>query len=242
MCGRFALTSSPDAVRDRFGHIERPNFPPRYNIAPTQPIAVVRIREGARHFDLLRWGLIPGWVRDLSKLPLMINARSETVLEKPSFRHAFRRRRCLVPADAFYEWQNAGKNAKRPFIIRRPGGDLFAFAGIWDYWMDADGNEMESAAILTTDANETLKPVYHRMPVIIPRDRFDVWLENDETNLKPSLELLRAPPDGYFEVVEISAHVNNVRNDHASIQAPVTGDTVAVEPAPGEDGGQLNLL
>ncbi|MBZ0216599.1 MAG: SOS response-associated peptidase [Fimbriimonadaceae bacterium] len=133
MCGRFALTLPPDAVRAYFSYQEHPNFPPRYNIAPTQPIGVVRNRDGERHFDLLRWGFVPGWAKDLAKLPLMINARAETVREKPAFRHAIRRRRCLVPADAFYEWQAIEGGGKRAFMIRRPDCEVFAFAGIWEY-------------------------------------------------------------------------------------------------------------
>ena len=144
MCGRYALTIPPEAVRAYFAFSEQPNFPPRYNIAPTQPIAAVRNRGNERHFDLLRWGLIPGWARDLKKLPLMINARSETILQKPAFRNGFRRRRCLVPVDAFYEWQKVEKGNKRPFMIRRPDKSVFALAGIWEHWLEPGGSEMES--------------------------------------------------------------------------------------------------
>ncbi len=221
MCGRFALTIPPEAVRSYFAFEERPNFPPRYNIAPTQPIGVVRVRDGARHFDLLRWGFIPGWVKDLKKLLLMINARSETVLEKPAFRNAFRRRRCLIPVDAFYEWQAIAGDNKRPFLIRRPDKNVFAFAGIWEHWMDAEGSEMESAAILTIGANDTLKPIHHRMPVVVAHEDFDTWLENDETNLGQAVDLLHPAPDNFFEAFEISDHLNKVKNDDASIQRPV---------------------
>src|SRR6188474_349170 len=129
MCGRYALTSAPEAIRALFGYPEQPNFPPRYNIAPTQPIAIVRLVDGKREFALVRWGLLPSWVKDPKNFTLLINARGETAIEKPAFRNAMKRRRCLIPADGFYEWKRDG-TVKRPYLIRLKGGAPFAFAGL----------------------------------------------------------------------------------------------------------------
>jgi len=191
MCGRFAIKSSPDHLRRLLGFVERPNFPPRYNIAPMQPIPIVRLDNGARHFALARWGLIPSWVKDPRAFSLLINARGESVNDKPAFRNAMKRRRCLIPADGFYEWQEAG-GKKRPYVVRPKSGDgksgkgksgdgksggPIAFAGLWECWMGPNGEEMETAAIITTQANRDIAHVHDRMPVIIPPDKFDFWLD-----------------------------------------------------------------
>jgi len=236
MCGRYLITSPPDAVRE-FGHYdERPNFPPRYNIAPTQPVPIVRIQDGERHFALVRWGLVPSWAKEVGSSPL-INARSETVFSKPSFRNAARRRRCLFPADGFYEWRRDGKSRK-PFLIRRRDGGLFAMAGIWEYWMTPEGSELESAAIITTDANATLAPVHHRMPVILDEADFDRWLSASETEAKDLEGLLRPAPDDLLEAVPISDRVNKVANDDAALLEPVGEEE---QPKP-KDGPQMKLL
>src|SRR5690242_87131 len=134
MCGRYVLTSAPEVFRNLFRYEQRPNFPRRYNVVPTQPIAIVRLAEGKREFALVRWGLLPAWVKDPKTFSLIINARGESVLEKPAFRNAMRRRRCLIPADGFYEWQSAG-GRKRPFFVRPKSGEPLAFAGLWETWM-----------------------------------------------------------------------------------------------------------
>jgi len=154
MCGRYLITSSLEAFRRLFGYLEQPNFPPRYNVAPTQPIPVVRIVEGRRQFALVRWGLIPPWVKDPRKFTLLINARAESVNDKPAFRYPMRRRRCLVPADGFYEWKDEG-GRKRPFCVRPRDGEPIAFAGLWETWIGPNGEELETAAIITTNASRT---------------------------------------------------------------------------------------
>lgn len=178
MCGRFALTLPPEAVRSYFRYGETPNFPPRPDIRPTQPVPVVTLSEGARHFMLMRWGFIPGFVKDEREFPLLINARSETVFDKPSFRNAIRRRRCLFIADAFYEWMKLDEKGKkkRPYIIRRPMQGPMAFAGIWECWQSANGSEIDTCAILTTAANATLAVIHDRVPVILETRDFDAWL------------------------------------------------------------------
>ena len=153
MCGRYVIKTPPELMRETFGYAEQPNFPPRYNVAPTQPIPVVRLDNGRRSFALVRWGLIPAWVKDPRGFSLLINARAESVLDKPAFRNAMRRRRCLVPADGFYEWKQDGAR-KRPFYAAAKG--LVAFAGLWEPWIGPNGEEVETACIVTTAANRTL--------------------------------------------------------------------------------------
>ena len=168
MCGRYSLTASPEEIRALFGYDEQPNFPPRYNIAPMQPIAIVTAEHGKRGFLLARWGLIPSWVKDPAGFSLLINARGETAAEKPAFRGAMRHRRCLVPANGFYEWGKASSGPKQPYWVAPADGRLVAFAGIWETYAAADGSEIDTGAILTVDSNEAVAQVHHRMPIIIP--------------------------------------------------------------------------
>jgi len=178
MCGRYVITSPPAAIRALFGYGEQPNFPPRYNVAPTQPIPIVRLHDGKRSLTLMRWGLLPSWVKDPKTFPLLINARGESVLDKPAFRNAMRRRRCLVPADGFYEWHAAVPGApKRPYFIRPKSGTPIAFAGLWETWIGPNGEEVDTAAIVTTTANRTLAFIHDRMPVVVAPDAFDLWLD-----------------------------------------------------------------
>ena len=214
MCGRFVITSAPEALRKLLGYKEQPNFPPRYNIAPTQPIPVVRLGQGERHFALVRWGLIPSWVKDPKQFALLINARLEGIAEKPSFRAAMKRRRCLIPANGFYEWQKRGKT-KQPYFIRARTRAPFAFAGLWETWTDRDGGEIETAAIVTCAANKTLMPVHERMPVIVPPEQYDAWLDSDKIEAKPAAALLGPAPEDFLEAYEISTRVNSVKNDSA---------------------------
>ena len=152
MCGRYCITSAPEAIRALFRYREQPNFPARYNVAPTQPVPIVRMVEGERQFALVRWGLIPAWVKDPRGFTLLINARAEFVDDKPAFRNAMKRRRCLFPADGFYEWKPHG-NSKRPYLARPTAGGPIAFAGLWETWIGPNGEEMDTAAIVTTQAN-----------------------------------------------------------------------------------------
>jgi len=230
MCGRYALTLPPDAIRAVFGYGERPNFPPRYNIAPTQPVPVVRAARHAdgvtrRHFGLARWGFLPAFVSDPREFPLLINARAETLAEKPSFRNAFRRRRCLLPADAFYEWRcegaARGRAAKRPCLFRRRDGATMGFAGLYETWMGPNGEEVETACIITTSANGPVSAIHDRMPAILePRD-FDAWLDPDADDPARLAPLLRPAGDDVLEFFEIGPAVNSAANDGADIQTPV---------------------
>lgn len=244
MCGRYAITTPPEAMRRIFGYVEQPNFPPRYNVAPTQPVPVVRRwPDDARHFALLRWGLVPSWAREVGTRPL-INARGETVAEKPAFRAAFRRRRCLLPADGFYEWQarphgspqgnpqgnkarERGRTPKQPWFIRRRDGAPMAFAGIWEHWQDPEGSELESCAIITTAANATLAPIHHRMPVIVPETGWDLWLDPDERTAERARALIAPAPDDLLEAWPVSTRVNSVANDDPDLIRPIGPSTPA---------------
>lgn len=204
MCGRYAITLPPEALRAYFGYGDQPNFPARPDVRPTQPVPIVRLEGGERHFALVRWGFIPGFVKNEKEFPLLINARSETVFEKASFRNAIKRRRCLFIADGFYEWQKLDEKGrkKRPFLIRRPMQGPIALAGLWECWQSRDGSEIDTAAILTTAANATLAAIHDRMPVILdPRD-FEAWLSpataNDEVQ-----RLLRPFDDDALELVPL---------------------------------------
>ena len=240
MCGRFSLTATPEEVRALFAYGDRPNFPPRYNIAPTQPIAIVRIEQGERRFALVRWGLMPGWVKDPSQFSLLINARSETAAEKPAFRGSMRHNRCLVPASGFYEWRKMGDGPKQPYWIAPKDGGLIAFAGLWSDWASADGSQVDTGAILTTNANATLKPIHHRMPVVIAPDDFDRWLDTAHTEPRDVQDLLVPPRDDLFTAVPVSTRVNAVRNDdpdlHRPVELPARADGAATraQGAPGK--------
>ena len=175
MCSRYSLTSPPEAVRSYFGTVNLEVFPPRYNIAPTQPVVIIRnSARGERVSMLVRWGLIPSWVKEPASFTTLINARAETAIEKPSFRSSMRHRRCLVPTDGFYEWTGE-KGAKQPHLIRPRGGGLMAMAGIYEHWLGADGSEIETMAILTVGANRTMRPIHDRMPAILPPEAFEIW-------------------------------------------------------------------
>ena len=220
MCGRYAITSAPEAIRRLFGYDEQPNFPPRYNVAPTQPVPIVRLAEGKRQFALVRWGLIPSWVKDPKSFSLLINARGESVLEKPAFRNAMRRRRCLFPADGFYEWKREG-DRKTPFYIRARVGGPMAFAGLWEAWMGPNGEEMETAAIITTRANRTLAALHDRMPVIVQPDGFDFWLDS-KVDGETASAMIAPARDDLVEVYEVSPAVNRHANDSPDLIKPVT--------------------
>jgi putative SOS response-associated peptidase YedK len=221
MCGRYTITSSPEAIRRLLGYVEQPNFPARYNVAPTQPVPIVRLEHGARHFALVRWGLIPSWVEDPRTFSLVINARSDNVLVKPAFRNAMRYRRCLIPADGFYEWQAAGTAPKRPHYIRRRDGAPFAFAGLYETWSGPNGEEMETAAIVTTEANRTLRHLHGRMPVILPPEAFAAWLDTRNVDAEVAAALLRPAADDLLEAYPVSYAVNKHANDDARLIAPL---------------------
>lgn len=227
MCGRFALMTSTEQLAQLFDVPETavaalPPAVPRYNIAPTQPVAAIRLNEtGGREFTFFHWGLIPSWAKDVKIGSRMINARSETVTEKPSFRAAFKRRRCLIPADGFYEWQKQD-GGKQPMFVRPATGEErpFALAGLWEVWRDPDGSALQSCTILTTTPNELMAPIHNRMPVIIEPEDYDLWL-HPEPDPEQALHLLRPYPAEKMTAYPVSTVVNNPRNDVPECVQPI---------------------
>jgi putative SOS response-associated peptidase YedK len=212
MCGRYAVTSAPEAIRALFGYPEQPNFPPRYNVAPTQPIAIVRLMDGKRQFALVRWGLLPSWVKDPKNFTLLINARGESVIDKPAFSGAMKRRRCLVPADGFYEWKAVGTR-KQPYYVRAKSGQPLAFAGLWETWTGPNGEELETAAIVTTRANRALADIHERMPVIVPPEAFNLWLDCANVDPETAAALISPASENLLDTYEVSTAVNRTAND-----------------------------
>jgi putative SOS response-associated peptidase YedK len=221
MCSRYSLTSPPEAVRSYFRYDNEAVFPPRYNIAPSQPVAIVRdTPTGAREMVLVRWGLIPGWVKDPRAFKMLINARSETAAEKPSFRAAMRHRRCLIPVDGFYEWKGAPA-AKRPHLVRPRAGGPMALAGIFENWLGADGSEIETMAILTIAADAAMSTLHDRMPAIIAPEHFDAWLDCRPGTATEIVDLLAPAPEDLLDIIEVSRALNNPRNEGPEVQEPV---------------------
>lgn len=220
MCGRFTSHIPPHLIIELFGLPEHPTVSARYNIAPTQMVPVIRRQaDGQNRLDHLRWGLIPSWSKDPSVGSKMINARSETVAEKPAFKEAIRRRRCLVPASSFYEWKKNGKE-KVPHCIRFKNGSPMVFAGIWDRWRSPEGEVVESCAILTTAANTLVARLHDRMPVILPPEDWEVWLDRTACDPAQLVRLYRPSCADQMEAFAVSALVNSVKNDAEDLIAP----------------------
>lgn len=223
MCGRFTQTATPEVIAAQF-HVEGPMplFKPSYNIAPTQRIITVRLNPetGKRECILLRWGLIPSWAKDTKIGNQCINAKAETVAEKPSFRAAFRKRRCLVIADGFYEWQRAGER-KQPLWIGRKDRTLFAFAGLWEHWKPAEGEPLETCTIITTEPNGIMAPIHNRMPVVLAPASYDQWLDL-AAPVEPLKALLRPCPGEELQAYPVSPLVNNPLNNAPQLLEPIS--------------------
>ena len=222
MCGRFASTTPPASVATLFKTVGPvPNAAPSWNIAPSQPAMVVRRHPetGERHLDLLTWGLVPHWTKELAKARKPINARAETVATSPMFREAFHRGRCIVPADAFYEWQAQEAGPKQPYAIARRDGELLAFAGLWEGWRGPAGEILRTFTIIVTAANEDLAPIHDRMPVILEQRDWPAWLGEQEAD---PTELLRPAEAGTVRIWPVSTRVNKPANNDAALLEPVT--------------------
>lgn len=238
MCGRFKFVSIDEEAAAAFGvPFVPPN--PRYNIAPTQRAATVRVAPaGGREWADLRWGLVPFFSKDASGGARLINARSETVAERPAFRDAFRRRRCLVPADGFYEWSAPEDGRRRPFLIRRVDRRTFAFAGLWERW-SPDGEEaLETFTILTTSPNAVVGRLHDRMPVVLPRDAFGPWLDPDLRDPAALRSFLAPAPDAEWEALPVGHFVNRPTLDAPVCAEPLAGD----DPTDPANDGQMTLL
>lgn len=259
MCGRFALTPSPEEVRELFGLLELEDFPARYNIAPTQPVLAVASGEAGgpgsdlpeRRAVLVRWGLTPAWVKDPREFPLLFNARAETAAGKASFRAAMRHRRVLVPASGFYEWHRPAKEsgeAAQAYWIRPKRGGAIAFAGLMETWSSADGSEIDTGAILTIGANAMMARIHARMPVVIEPEDFARWLDCLSQAPRDVADLMVPPPEDFFETIPVSDRVNAVRNVGPDLQEPVEPQAAlppenrSDEPVDRGDGRQMSLF
>lgn len=246
MCGRYVITLDPAEYRNLFGYPDLPNFPPRHNVAPTQPVPIVLEEGDRRRFRLVRWGFLPGWLKDPKGFPLLINARAETIGEKATFRAALRHRRCVFLADGFYEWRRGGPRGAAPFLVRPEAGGPLPLAGLWETWTGPDGEEMDTAAIVTTAANGTLAALHERMPVILDRDGIAPWLDVRGTDTREALALCR-PTDAPLTLTPMNARVNDARQDDpglivsAQTQAPPAPKPSRRRPA-GRVDAQGSLL
>ncbi len=219
MCGRFVLTANPEAIQQQFNLTSAPDIPPRYNIAPTQPVAVIS-NDNPRELTFYKWGLIPSWAKEASIGSRMINARADSVAEKPSFRSAFKRRRCILPSDGFYEWQERdGK--KTPLFIHVEDQVVFGLAGLWEVWRSPEGETVRSCTIITTDANDFMKPIHNRMPVILHKEDYGLWLSPDEEPADVLQGLLKPYDSSVMRAYEVSKMVNRPGNDVPECIAPV---------------------
>lgn len=213
MCGRFVLESAPEQLMKVYRLSSPPDISPRYNISPSQKVAVVRQHNsGDRELSLLQWGLIPSWSKDPTIGYKMINARSETVHEKPSFKQAFHSRRCIIPASGFYEWEKSGKD-KIPHYIHLREGNVMSLAGLWERWKSPDGVELQTCTILTTSANSLIKKLHDRMPVILHSEEFDLWLNKDVDDVKQLSELFHPYPSDQLTEYVVDKEVNSPRKD-----------------------------
>ncbi|WP_132958602.1 SOS response-associated peptidase [Rhizobium sp. BK251] len=254
MCGRFALTATPEEVREILGLLDIEDFPARYNIAPTQPILIVIAGEGQergsnlpdRRALLVRWGFTPSWVKDPKSFPLLINARAETAIGKATFRAAMRHRRILVPASGFYEWHRPPKGSReksQAYWVRPKNGGMIAFAGLMETWSSADGSEIDTGAILTVPANQTVSAIHDRMPVVIRPEDFSRWLDCKTQEPRDVADLMVPAQEELFEAIPVSDQVNKVANMGPDLQTPVVASKPQAPPKKsGPDDGQLSLL
>jgi len=223
MCGRYRLSRRKQLVEEYFNtESDEPDWTPRYNIAPSQPVPVIRQnpKEPHRELSLARWGLVPSWAKDSSAAARMINARSETADTKPAFCDAMRFRRCLIPADGFYEWLKSG-STKQPYCFEVREGELFAFAGVWDRWKGPSGKALETFSILTTTPNAVTAAVHDRMPVILDPDSYDLWLDPGMKDVRAAAELLKPYDARMMRCYPVSSRINHVANDDEACSTPV---------------------
>ncbi|HEY8595563.1 MAG TPA: SOS response-associated peptidase [Devosiaceae bacterium] len=247
MCGRYAFTLPPEAMRDLFRTLNSIDYPPRYNIAPTQPIVTVLNERGRREARLARWGLVPEWVKDPREFPLIINARVEGLTGKPAFRGAMRHHRCIVPASGYYEWKKEPGGAKTPYYITRVDGGPMAFAGLFSTWLGPSGEEVDTAAIVTVPSGPDTADIHDRMPAVLSDDDIDFWLDNtpgSAGNAEAARQLALPLPMGSLAMHAVSQRVNSNRNEGPDLIEPATESRP--EPkrkaAGGGGSGQMDLF
>ncbi|HVF74780.1 MAG TPA: SOS response-associated peptidase [Acidimicrobiales bacterium] len=230
MCGRFVSSTPVSKLVEQFlvEEVKVEEHDASYNVAPTTEImAVAASAEGVRRLGTFKWGLVPTWAKDPSIGNRMINLRAETVSEKPSFRRTLAKHRCIIPADGFYEWKDMGKGRKKqPFLIRARDGTVLAFAGLWEAWKDkdaADDEWLRTCTIITTEPNKLLEPIHNRMPVVLPPEAWDTWLDRENTDADDLTTLLKPAPDDLLELFPVSTAVNSVANDGEELVLPLEG-------------------
>lgn len=238
MCGRFLLSAKPGEIADLFQVDVLGELEPRYNIAPSQPIGVIRFSaKGRREWVHMAWGLQPGWAQGDVARTKPINARAETAAHKPMFRAAMRHRRCLIPASGFYEWQKRPGAGKQPWVFTSSCGEVLAFAGLWECWQGPSGEQVDTAAIVTTEANGVVAPIHGRMPVLVNRADFALWLDRDVVNAQDLTHLLRPAQVDVLQAHPVSTAVNSPRNDGPQLIEPLEqplGDVVLKRVAQGD--------
>lgn len=220
MCGRFSLITPLPEAAAIFGCSCEDHAPPRYNIAPTQPITVIFQEHGVRHMRLMRWGFMPAWVKDPQDFSLIINARSESVMQKPSFKTAIRYRRCIIPADGFYEWHRSA-DTRTPYFIKPKGGGVLGYAGLYETYAGADGSEIDTACFLTTAASADIAAIHHRMPVLISPEKAEMWLDCGTYSAKDVTPFYSNSNEGLYDIIPVSDKVNSARHDEPSLQRPI---------------------
>jgi putative SOS response-associated peptidase YedK len=222
MCGRFVLKAPFSELVRLYNVTNNLNLEPRYNIPPTEPVAVVRSTDGTRTLDMLRCGLVPWWAKDLKVSFANINAKAETAAEKPAFRDAFKERRCIIPTDGFYEWKKLDPKTKQPYAIVMKDRTVFGFAGLWERWKDrASGETIQSCAIVTTTPNEVCAPIHERMPVILDPASYSRWLSEEPTDPPHLMMMLKPYPAEAMEAYPVSTRVGNVKNTEAEVFEPL---------------------
>lgn len=249
MCGRYAATLPPEMMVELFKLLNSIDFPPRYNIAPTQPIAVVWEQSGRRTIQLVRWGFVPGWVKDPREFSLLINARAETMAEKPSFKNAVRNSRCIVPASGYYEWMKSKDGVRRPYYITMADDSPMVFAGLYSTWAGPDGEEVDTACIVTVEPNLEISSIYDRMPAMLRGEAVDLWLDTRDIDSKAATQLALPLPPGTLKYHLVGKAVGRADADGPDLIRPLTDEELAEDARPARPkktasggGGQLDLF
>ncbi len=239
MCGRFSLNTSLLQASDIFNVETQEQAPPRYNIAPTQPVHVIFKNQGVRHLNLMRWGFLPSWVKEPETFSLIINARCETALQKPSFKSAMRHRRCIIPANGFYEWKRED-GVKTPYYIKPRKQEIIGFAGLYETYMAKNGSEIDTMCFLTTKASRDIAEIHHRMPVLIDPEKSDIWLDCGQNRAQDLNLFFDNTEEGRYDILPVSNRINNARNDDAGLQDAIDEKEQLKQQAPETD--QLTLF
>ena len=243
MCGRYAATLPPEMMVELFNLLNSIDYPPRYNITPTQPIVAIWERHGGRTAQLVRWGFVPAWVKDPREFPLLINARAESMADKPAFRTAMRYHRCVIPADGYFEWMKGPDGKRQPYYIAMADGTPMAFAGLYSTWMGLDGEEIDTAAIVTVEPNLEISSVYDRMPAILRGDAVDKWLNTREVGVREARELALPPAAGTMKYHAVGKAIGSSMAEGPELIAPITEQEAEVSPQKVAAGsGQLDLF